>query len=203
MALVPQNFNRAPAPPQNYNTAPLPAAQNYNTTPQPAAQNYNTAPQPASQNYSTAPLPAAQKYNTAPPSAQNYNPALAPAAQSYNPALAPAAQNYNPAFAPAAQNYNPATTTRRGGDSYNRPPLLRDGRRQFSAASDDSALTNQILATDRSRDRPYDVASIPLKHILQTVDVILARVTKPGIHGAFLVPVRPCLIIYVYVTCSS
>ncbi|XP_021818481.1 protein SIEVE ELEMENT OCCLUSION B-like [Prunus avium] len=188
MALVPQNFNRAPAPPQNYNTAPLPAAQNYNTTPQPAAQNYNTAPQPASQNYSTAPLPAAQKYNTAPPAAQNYNPALAPAAQSYNPALAPAAQNYNPAFAPAAQNYNPATTTRRGGDSYNRPPLLRDGRRQFSAASDDSALTNQILATDRSRDRPYDVASIPLKHILQTVDVILARVTKPGIHGAFLVP---------------
>ncbi|PQQ05207.1 protein SIEVE ELEMENT OCCLUSION B-like [Prunus yedoensis var. nudiflora] len=211
MALVPQNFNRAPAPPQNYNTAPLPAAQNYNTTPQPAAQNYNTAPQPAAQNYSTAPLSAAQKYNTAPPAAQNYNPALAPAAQSYNPALAPAAQNYDPAFAPAAQNYNPAlvpaaqnynpalvpaaqnyykppTTTRRGGDSYNRPPLFRDGRAQFSATSDDSALTNQILATDRSRDRPYDVASIPLKHILQTVDVILARVTKPDIHGAFLVP---------------
>ncbi|CAL8994110.1 unnamed protein product [Prunus brigantina] len=200
MALAPQNFNRAPAPPQiynnpvptaqNFNTAPLPASQNYNTTPQPAAQNYNTAPQPAAQNYSTAPVPAAQNYNPAlAPAAQSYDPALAPAAQSYNPAFAPAAQNYNPAFAPAAQNYyKPPTTTRRGGDSYNRPPLLRDGRRQFSATSDDSALTNQILATDRSRDRPYDVKSIPLKHILQTVDVILARVTKPDIPGAFLVP---------------
>ncbi|KAM0987590.1 hypothetical protein EV2_012085 [Malus domestica] len=187
MALVPQNFPKAPAPAQNYNNPPLPAAQNYNNPPAaPAARNYDQAPVPGAQNYTQAPVPGAQNYTQTPiPAAQNYNPALVPAAQNYTAPDAPGAQNYNAPRAPAGQYYNnPTAGGRRGGDHYNRP-LLKTGRRQSSITSDDSMLTNQILASDKSHARPYDVTLLSLKHILQTVDVILSHVTQPDIHGIF------------------
>ncbi|PQQ05206.1 protein SIEVE ELEMENT OCCLUSION B-like [Prunus yedoensis var. nudiflora] len=51
------------------------------------------------------------------------------------------------------------------GDNRARAPALRDGRRQFSSTSDDSALT-----------------------ILQTIEAILSRVTKPDTQGAIVLP---------------
>lgn len=81
------------------------------------------------------------------------------------------------------------------GDNRARAPTLRDGRRQFSSTSDDSALVNQILLTDKSRDRPYEVSSLAVKNILQTIEAILSRVMKPDTHGAIALPVRPCLIV--------
>ncbi|XP_050131106.1 protein SIEVE ELEMENT OCCLUSION B-like isoform X2 [Malus sylvestris] len=189
-----QSYNNPPAPAQSYNNPHVPAAQSYNNPPAPAAQNYNPAPIAAVQNYNPAPMLAAQNYNPAPlPTAQNYNPAPMLTAQNYNPALVPAAQSYNAPQAPGAQSYNapqatgaqyynkPTAGGRRGGDYYNRP-LPEDGRR-FSSTFDDSMLTNQILASDKSRARPYDVSLLSLKHILQTVDVILSRVTQPDIHS--------------------
>ncbi|KAB2609815.1 hypothetical protein D8674_037160 [Pyrus ussuriensis x Pyrus communis] len=180
-----QNYNNPPAPAaQNYNPAPMPAAQNYNPAPMPVAQNYNPAPMPVAQNYNLTPMPTAQNYNPARvPAAQSYNAPQAPGAQSYNAPQAPGAQSYNAPQAPGAQYYNkPTAGGRRGGDYYNRP-LPKDGRRFSSTASDDSMLTNQILASDKSHARPYDVTLLSLKHILQTVDVILSRVTQPDIHS--------------------
>lgn len=81
------------------------------------------------------------------------------------------------------------------GDNRARAPALRDGRRQFSSTSDDSALVNQILLTDKSHDRPYEVSSLAVKNILQTIEAILSRVMKSDTHGSIVLPVRPCLII--------
>lgn len=78
-------------------------------------------------------------------------------------------------------------------DNYRKPPyqqLGRDGRRQLSTlTSDDSGLITQVMDTDRSHDRPYDATPVSLKHILQAVDVIFSRVTKPDVHANLLVPV--------------
>ncbi|CAB4294865.1 unnamed protein product [Prunus armeniaca] len=74
------------------------------------------------------------------------------------------------------------------GDNRARAPALRDGRRQFSSTSDDSALVNQILLTDKSHDRPYEVSSLAVKNILQTIEAILSRVMKPDTHGAIVLP---------------
>ncbi|PRQ40118.1 putative sieve element occlusion [Rosa chinensis] len=100
-----------------------------------------------------------------------------------------------PQSAYVAQNalvpQNKAPTTHRRGEKYRTPSqqLGRDGRRQFSTlTSDDSALITQVLDTDRSHERPYDATPISLKHILQAVEVIFSRVTKPDIHGNLLVP---------------
>ncbi|BFG16278.1 hypothetical protein CerSpe_025530 [Prunus speciosa] len=75
------------------------------------------------------------------------------------------------------------------GDNRARAPALRDGRRQFSSTSDDSALVNQILLTDKSHDRPYEVSPLAVKSILQTIEAILSRVTKPDTQGAIVLPV--------------
>ncbi|PQP95737.1 protein SIEVE ELEMENT OCCLUSION A [Prunus yedoensis var. nudiflora] len=74
------------------------------------------------------------------------------------------------------------------GDNRARAPALRDGRRQFSSTSDDSALVNQILLTDKSHDRPYEVSALAVKNILQTIEAILSRVTKPDTQGAIVLP---------------
>lgn len=92
---------------------------------------------------------------------------------------------------------NKAPTTLRRGDNYRTPaPLLgRDGRRQFSTlTSDDNSLITQVMDTDKFHDRPYDATPVSLKHILQAVEVIFSRVTKPDIHGNLLLPVStvPC-----------
>ncbi|KAK9934530.1 hypothetical protein M0R45_021670 [Rubus argutus] len=76
----------------------------------------------------------------------------------------------------------------RGGDNYRTTPTPsqfgRDGRRQYSSSSDDNTLSNQILSTDRSRDRPYNVPLLSVKQILQTIEAILTRANKPtDIHG--------------------
>lgn len=93
---------------------------------------------------------------------------------------------------------NKAPTTLRRGDNYRTPPaplLSRDGRRQFSTlTSDDNSLITQVMDTDKFHDRPYDSTPVSLKHILQAVEVIFSRVTKPDIHGNLLLPVStvPC-----------
>ncbi|KAM5568004.1 protein SIEVE ELEMENT OCCLUSION B [Rosa sericea] len=133
------------------------------------------------------------------------NPSLVP---QQNPSLVPQSTALVPQSAPAPQSAlvpqtrAPATVLGRGGDNYpgrggdNYPgrggdnyrttpasQLGRD-RRQYSASSDDNTLTNQILMTDRSHDRPYDVPLLSVKQVLQTIEAILARVNKPAdIHG--------------------
>jgi hypothetical protein len=109
----------------------------------------------------------------------------------------------NPGFVPqnaplVPQPKAPATTVQpsrggdnylgRGGDNYRTTQTPsqfgRDGRRQYSASSDDNTLSNQILSTDRSHDRPYNVPLLSVKQILQTIEVILTRANKPtDIHG--------------------
>lgn len=88
---------------------------------------------------------------------------------------------------------NKAPTTLRRGDNYRTPPaplLGRDGRRQFSTlTSDDNSLITQVMDTDKFHDRPYDTIPVSMKHILQAVEVIFSRVTKPDIHGNLLLPV--------------
>ncbi|XP_050372450.1 protein SIEVE ELEMENT OCCLUSION B-like [Argentina anserina] len=74
----------------------------------------------------------------------------------------------------------------RGGDNYRTTPATHQlGRdRRHSASSDDNTLSNQILFTDRSHERPYDVPLLSVKQILQTIEAILARANKPvDLHG--------------------
>ncbi|KAL6190473.1 hypothetical protein ACLB2K_036870 [Fragaria x ananassa] len=103
---------------------------------------------------------------------------------------APVPQNtYAAQNALVPQNKAPSSLRR---DNYPKPPyqqLGRDGRRQLSTrTSDDSGLITQVMDTDRSHDRPYDATPVSLKHILQAVDVIFSRVTKPDVHANLLVP---------------
>ncbi|KAM1215192.1 hypothetical protein ACFX2I_011623 [Malus domestica] len=91
------------------------------------------------------------------------------------------------ALIPLNKGVNP--TSRDGG--RNRAPLLQDGRdghRQYSTTADDNALINQIMLTDKSHDHPYEVPSLAVTQILQTIEAILSRFTKPDIHDGTLVP---------------
>ncbi|KAL6193244.1 hypothetical protein ACLB2K_034328 [Fragaria x ananassa] len=87
-------------------------------------------------------------------------------------------------------NKPPGTVLGRGGDNYRDnyrtagPTQLGRDRRQYSAPSDDNTLSNQILITDRSHERPYDVLLLSVKQVLQTIEAILVRANKPvDIHG--------------------
>ncbi|XP_048440667.1 protein SIEVE ELEMENT OCCLUSION A-like [Pyrus x bretschneideri] len=87
--------------------------------------------------------------------------------------------------------HNKAVNPTSRGAGHNRPPLLKQGRdrhRQFSTTADDSALVNQIMLTDKSHDHPYEVPPLAVTQILQTIEAILSRVTKPEIHDGILVP---------------
>ncbi|TQE14400.1 hypothetical protein C1H46_036582 [Malus baccata] len=87
--------------------------------------------------------------------------------------------------------HNKAVNPTSRGAGHNRPPLLkqgRDGHRQFSTTADDSALVNQIMLTDKSHDHPYEVPPLAVTQILQTIEAVLSRVTKPDIHDGILVP---------------
>ncbi|XP_050372121.1 protein SIEVE ELEMENT OCCLUSION B-like [Argentina anserina] len=103
---------------------------------------------------------------------------------------APVPQNTYAAQNALVPQNKAATPLRR--ENYRNPPsqyLGRDGRRPLSIlTSDDSGLITQVRDTDRSHDHPRNATPISLKLILQAVEVIFSRVTKPDIHGNLLVP---------------
>ncbi|KAL6186430.1 hypothetical protein ACLB2K_042550 [Fragaria x ananassa] len=151
-----------------------------------APQNAGLAPQTSGlvpqQNVSLVPqgtAPAPQRA-IAPQSAFAPHSALTPQSAYAPQTLAPQSALVHP-------NKPPGTVLGLGGDNYrtaSAPTQLGRSRRQYSAPSDDHTLSNQILITDRSHDRPYDVPPLSVKQVLQTIEAILVRANKTvDIHG--------------------